>query len=497
MGHLFVAQGDLTRLACDAIVVPCDSRLNVNTAWQPILPRGLPVGDRGDWIRLDGTEDARGVVSQPDSGGRLVRAFVAVHFETTPRDIVERLWKALVVVAERLAPAHGRVEPLIGIPLVGTGYGGLEGRRGEVIEQLLTRHRRESLRADLALILLERRDFAAVQVQRNPTTDWAQLDESLQGIADDLGHLAGEKQLSLFLGSGVSRPAGLPDWEQLLEGLARDVPMKFPSGDGLEEAASEIKLRLGDRYPFELRKRLSSHQHAVGHALLAGLRVDQMVTTNFDLCTELALEPLLGGDFRVLARQAANGGMPWLLKLNGDIVHPESLTLTSEEFENHKVESEALRGVVQSLMLTSHLLFVGFSFRDKSFLELAAAVNRVREASSGAGSPIGTALALTEKEADSIHIPGMVLLPMSKERPDEAARTLEIFLDRLAWAASTNRERSAEYLLDPRYWSGLSDADRELWSLLRTLELANDEVRSSAGWSRVAACLRELGSDYH
>lgn len=85
---------------------------------------------------------------------------------------------------------------------------------------------------------------------------------------------------------------------------------------------------------------------------------------------------------------------------------------------------------------------------------------------------------------------------MSKDRPTEAARTLEIFLDRLAWAASTNRERSAEYLLDPRYLSGLSDADRELWSLLRTLELANDEVRSSVGWSRVVACLRELGSDY-
>lgn len=73
--------------------------------------------------------------------------------------------------------------------------------------------------------------------------------------------------------------------------------------------------------------------------------------------------------------------MPWLLKLNGDIVHPESLTLTSGEFEEHKVESEALAGVVQSLMLTSHLRFVGFSFRNKSFLELAAGC----ESSAGSG----------------------------------------------------------------------------------------------------------------
>jgi hypothetical protein len=39
-------------------------------------------------------------------------------------------------------------------------------------------------------------------------------------------------------------------------------------------------------------------RHAVGNAPLAGLRVKQMVTTNFDPCLELALETVLKGEFR-------------------------------------------------------------------------------------------------------------------------------------------------------------------------------------------------------
>jgi hypothetical protein len=150
VGHLFVAQGDLTRLACDAIVIPCDKQLNVNKAWESILPDGLPPGDGSDWLRLEGAENAHGVVTLPDADHRKVRAFVAVEVSTTPHDVIDRLWNALDDVSDGLVPADYRVQPLIGIPLVGTGYGGLEGRRTEVIEELLQRHRSRAPSVDLA-----------------------------------------------------------------------------------------------------------------------------------------------------------------------------------------------------------------------------------------------------------------------------------------------------------------------------------------------------------
>lgn len=497
MGHLFVAQGDLTRLACDAVVIPCDSRLNVNKAWERVLPVDLPVGDREDWRRIDGVQGLNGVVPQPASEGRLVRAFVAVELETTPEEIVDRLWKALIQVAEDLALPVCRVKPLIGMPLVGTGYGGLDGRRAEVIAKLLDRHRSQPLSVDLALVLLDCRDFAAVQNQRKASIDWAELDKGLQDRADELGQLAGRHELSLFLGSGVSRPTGLPDWQELLERLAAAVPMGTPSTEnGFEEAATPVKTKLGERYYGEMVRQLTTDKHAIGHALLAGLGVQQMVTTNFDRGMELALEALPGRGFRVLARELAEGGMPWLLKLHGDILQPESLILTSEDVERHAMEGAPLRGVVQSLLLTSHLLFVGFSFKDNDFLELANAVSHVRAVAAGAlGTTVGTALALTQRDAESVEYDELAFIAMPDHDRGEAARRLEIFLDRLAWSAATSRELSAEYLLDDRYKSGLADPDLALREVLEGVAKEAIRAKGSAGWPRFAACLRDLGAD--
>ena len=39
MGHLFVAHGDLTKLACDAVLIPCDAEGWVTPAWRSLLPR--------------------------------------------------------------------------------------------------------------------------------------------------------------------------------------------------------------------------------------------------------------------------------------------------------------------------------------------------------------------------------------------------------------------------------------------------------------------------
>ena len=42
-GHVFIIRGDLQRLACDAVVLPCDERVpDVNSVWQEFLPVGLP-----------------------------------------------------------------------------------------------------------------------------------------------------------------------------------------------------------------------------------------------------------------------------------------------------------------------------------------------------------------------------------------------------------------------------------------------------------------------
>jgi hypothetical protein len=294
---------------------------------------------------------------------------------------------------------------------------------------------------------------------------------------------------------------GLPDWNGLLERLARAGDIEGPCGLDPEAAASEIKSALPlETYRHELIEALNSRLHGIGHALLASLSVTQMVTTNFDPCMELALEGALGADeFRVLIRQVADGSKPWLLKLNGDISDPDSIVLTTEDFKHHSVENEALHGVVQSLLLTSHLLFVGFSFTDKSFLKLAESVARVLSKARGTspGEQSNTAIALTPNDLKRVGYKDLDILKMSDSVTNvgNAARLLEVFLDRLCWKAISDNDRAAEYLLDDRYLSSLTIEDKELReALLSLVDNTSPNVKSkSPGWKRIEAVMHDLG----
>jgi hypothetical protein len=498
MGHLFVAHGDLTKLACGAIAIPCDRDRNVTDVWEEVLPPDLPTGDQENWLRLPG-EITDGVVDVDDHGGRRIRAFVAVEGWDTPQSVVDRMWHCLDVLSAGLKEQQGRARPLIGVPLVGTGEGGLDGRRGEVINAVLDRHRHASPpAADIALVLRDRRDFAAVQTRRRGE-DWPDLSGDLKKHADHLGKLAASGQLALFLGAGVSIPAGLPNWPTLLEKLASKAGVDPPAkGCDLWDAATPIVNALGATYHQTMAEILDSTRHAVGHALLAGLRINQMVTTNLDPCMELALEPVLGDSdsFRVLARQLVSGGKPWLLKLHGDIRVDGSAVLTRKDLDEHIAQDKPLRSVVESLLLTSHLLFVGFGLQDKSFLELACGVSNVRKRAKGEEPRVtGTALALTNSDVATAEYRDLDMVHMHDDSLTEGARILEIFLDRLAWQAARQNDLATEYLLDTRYATGLGYDEEVLRALLAPLQSANRMATLSPGWSRVEAMLKSLGAD--
>ncbi|BBZ62525.1 SIR2 family protein [Mycolicibacterium monacense] len=496
MGHLFVAQGDLTKLACDAIMIPCDSAGNVNAVWRDLLPAALPASqfDPG-WLVLPGEPNEAGVIA-PAVKGRPVWAFVTVdvHHGATPQEVVDRTWTALEYVAEKATKRGGHAAPLIGLPLPGTGQGGLDTQRAEVINALLERYRATTLTADVALILFDRRDFAAVQ-ERRSSENWSELSDELRNHADRLGQFAAHGELSLFLGAGISKPVGLPDWSELLKALAKEAGADAPVGDDPYRAAEPIIEKLGGYRHEAVRRLLDKHLHGVGHALLASIDVRRMVTTNFDSCMEEALKAPAGERFRVLTRQLAAGGSRWLLKINGDVDQPDSIVLTEGDLERYPDERRALEGVVQTLLLTSHLLFVGFSLTDKNFLAMAEAVSKVRaRAQDRESSKPGTALALTAEGLERAQYKDLEMLSMGAASSAEGARILEIFLDRLVWAASTESELATEYLLDGRYASGLSERDGALRDLLiGMVETASPQAKSSSGWKRVEECLRSLG----
>ncbi len=525
-GHLFVVQADLTRLSADAFIIPCDSQVNVGGTWRAFVEPGFTPQPAWMWFKPEGVQLSDHMAILPDCSPATtnlddaigVRVLLdTVGAESSVAKLVERLLRAVETAAAHAPEPHaGRELPLIALPLIGVGQGSFQGRRAVVVRALVAALNDfvSGHRVDVALTFTRRADFAAAQwqrhlVQQDGGTLWPNLDEQQRRMADELGSKAARQQLSVFIGAGVSKPLGFPDWKGLLCELARAAGKDFDvdrTGDypgfGSELAAHFQAQRNHDPDAQSLNQRIAerfqTHQHALGHALLADLGTQATVTTNYDCCFENAAA-LTHRDPRleVLVRELASGRRPWLLKLHGDVEHPKTIVLSKEQYHTLNHELNAIRGVVQSLMLTGHLLFVGFGFADSDFLEMAKAVQRVRELAKDSDpadfdAKVGTALSLSPSSAQPYPL-RYLSMKRDGESTAAAARRLEIFLDRLAWTCTVTGDGRAAYLLNPAYVVGSSDDDQAVRKALLNLEQVVHQHPDSAGASLVRELLRELG----
>lgn len=269
------------------------------------------------------------------------------------------------------------------------------------------------------------------------------------------------------------------------------------AGDATLKAGAELAHHvLGDRMGEILRRALGVEHHALSHALLADLRVRQTVTTNFDEALELAMAPVLGDDLRVMTRQWARSCSPWLLKLHGSVDVPEGIVLTTTQYQRHEQQGRPLYGLVQGLLMTSHLLFVGFSLSDSAYLRLAEDVDEIYRRAAEPEDRVATVLSL-ESLADegkaldrAFHHIGFREAGRSIA---EAARVLEIFLDRVAWRATRTAGVAHEYLLDDRYLDLVQDDTVALRASLEDLEQVAGSATCDVAQS-VRDVLKEFGA---
>ena len=57
--------------------------------------------------------------------------------------------------------------------------------------------------------------------------------------------------------------------------------------------------------------------------------------------------------------------------VHGCISKPESIVLTRQDYLRYSDTNAALAGIVQSMLITSRMLFVGFSLADDNFYRIA------------------------------------------------------------------------------------------------------------------------------
>ena len=485
-GHLFVVHGRMEGVVHDVAIVPTASSFHIRGYWKPLLgddtdrlrPRGWP---QPGYARAHGRDDVWFV----NVGGRRGAGADV---------IVDRTVAALhEIAAAGPTPTRNRIKPLVAVPVLGIEGGGLGQERGDVVRRLLNAltDAASELDLDVAVVTPDASVYGAAQYLRRQTAQWPLPAEQLQS-AREIGAAARQGELALFMGAGVSIPAGLPTWGGLLKQLAEehaiDVGEGFSSLNALDQAQylhNKVQ-KLGDHVA---RIVVEAKVPALGHVLLAALGCTEAVTTNYDRLYEHAVRMQRGeGNVAtVMPWDHPRFGKPWILKLHGDVNVPDSIVLTRQQFVSFDAETRPAGALLQTLLMTRHVLFVGASLTDDNVVRLAYEVDRYRRHYHLEG-PVGTLLDVDEDQVRRELWDGQLTwLSMSGTTIEERSRTLEIFLDAVAAHASDE----ASWLLDERF-KGLLDADAELVRAAR--ELYRRTATSGPEWQGLADVLLAFGA---
>jgi hypothetical protein len=499
-GHLFIINGDLTKVACDAILIPTDDRLSVTPHWKPFLKKA------GHWKQIRklkkkpaaswGDSNMIPLKRQPKHPqiwlGKIGKDGDTSDFEAFSPDIEDFVRTALGLhqKSRKKLRLYNWDKPRLALPIIGTDHGGGAEKKGDLIlgmvERLGQLARDPGLDTDIVLVAFGNKPYSAAQQARRSIvrkedskairTHWQFTNEpkgDLVKKARDLAENAIASQLVIFIGAGVSAGAGLPDWTTLLYKIAKDVKFdareRFRNVDHRDQATIlERQLKLQNKSLGKaVAKKLGGSHYSLSSGLLASLPSREAVTTNFDTLFEDAWATA-GRKVAVLPDESAEPNERWLLKLHGSVRRPKKIVLTRADYLDMPRQHGALIGLVQGLLMMRHMMFVGYSMRDEDFHELIHevrhAVGRRRNA-----RPIGTVLTLeTDPLTNELWARDLEVVPMTNpggKMSDEArSRQLEIFLDLVAYLATT----SAAFFLDKTY-DAISIDEEELRGKLSNL----------------------------
>jgi NAD-dependent SIR2 family protein deacetylase len=193
-----------------------------------------------------------------------------------------------------------------------------------------------------------------------------------------------------FIGAGLSRPFGYPDWREFLQKGADlvdkrgDVDCLVSQGD-YESAMSVIHRELEGINYFDFLRNTFGPRKASGETRNAAVRFlpampkTPIVTTNIDGVLEQVFEehgaPLevIVGARRDRIRTAIEEKQRCLIKLHGDYRDQSDQILTLEDYKKHYgSDTSAARkqlpfvGVVQNLLAGNSFLFLGFKMEERT-----------------------------------------------------------------------------------------------------------------------------------
>ena len=173
--------------------------------------------------------------------------------------------------------------------------------------------------------------------------------------------------LLVFVGAGVSANSGLPTWSKLINLLSKGVETSF-SNDYLKLAELYYQSVGKVDYQKSIQELFSGNfQPNELHLLLEKLKPSNIVTTNFDCLIEnqFSKSPL---NYDVIAKDSdipKSKPRHLIIKMHGDLKN-ENFVLKESDYKSYKNNFKNIKNLVNSLIMTHTLLFIGYSLNDET-----------------------------------------------------------------------------------------------------------------------------------
>lgn len=184
-----------------------------------------------------------------------------------------------------------------------------------------------------------------------------------------------------FIGAGFSLNAKIPDGKQMLDwdGLGKKIQQSLPDYqyttalEALSAYCHEFtRVKLVEFMSKSLL--VTSIQPGKAHEEFCQLPFEQIITTNFDFLLEQAYSKI--GKYCIpqiseeqLAVCNSRSGIN-LLKIHGDLHHPNRLIVTEEDYDSFINTYPLLATHLSSLLINHTALFIGYSLDDPDFRQI-------------------------------------------------------------------------------------------------------------------------------
>jgi len=185
-----------------------------------------------------------------------------------------------------------------------------------------------------------------------------------------------------FVGAGLSRTAGYPDWRTLLKEIAEELQIDLDSEHDLVGVAQWYINKSGKQRTriAQVIKESFPDKSEVPQAqrILARLPIRNIWTTNYDRLLERAWALQRRNlDVKSITSDLSISS-PWadttLYKMHGSVDHPAEVVIATDDYELYRKKRAGFLQILNGHLIALHCLFLGFSFSDPNIAHLLAII---------------------------------------------------------------------------------------------------------------------------